>query len=493
MSTTTDVLLSNRLIQIQSGRRTELIARSKAVPAVRDELGEQVEYRHAVISCVIPAYNEEDTIEATLTALLASTRPPDTINVVINNTDDLTADRSLPFVGQHRRRVRGDTFNTHVRVVDIGVNPDKKVGALNYGYVLALRDGADYLLGVDGDTTVHPHAIEYLEAEMVDDRRIGGLSAIYTIDKKLGRGPTARFLIAGQRAQFGSFNLDNLLNGRNMAVLGGQASLFSMEALAHVIEREKQQLPWVRDSQVEDSLLSLQIKNAGFKTKISARARAFVGPMTTLRALDAQQVKWNFGAIDLFFPGVRGNTAGQPFHPNLRIRWFENISMAFNIMARVGFLALLFAALSVHAFVFNPIWLIPPAIAVLLNLRIALSLHDTSFSDIAYAALVLPAEVYMWIRIGHFTRAWVQFFVRSEQDNWAVQAAAERGRGSKYLFPLIVFVVAIATLLFAWTQQPAQVQYNILSLGWPLLYFTTILQTVFMAKKLIRRHRGFKL
>jgi cellulose synthase/poly-beta-1,6-N-acetylglucosamine synthase-like glycosyltransferase len=346
---------------------------------------------------------------------------------------------------------------------------------------------------VDGDTCVDPHAIEHLEAEMVDDRRIGGLSAIYTIDKTLGKGPMAKLLIAGQRAQFGSFNLDNLLRGRNMAVLGGQCSLFSMEALAHVVEREKQQLPWVRDSQVEDSLLSLQVKNAGFKTKISARARAFVGPMTTLRSLDAQQVKWNYGAIDLFFPGVRGNTVGQPFHPNLRIRWYENISMVFNIMARLGFLTLLLAALSVHAFVFNPVWLIPPAIAVLLNLRIALSFHDTSFTDIAYAALIIPAELYMWIRIGHFIRAWAQFFVRSEQDNWAVQAAAERGRGSKYLFPLLVFLVTIATLMVAWTQQSLAVKYSILALGWPTLYLCTILQTLFMARKLVRRHRGYKL
>ena len=45
--------------------------------------------------------------------------------------------------------------------------------------------------------------------------------------------------------------------------------------------------PWVSDSEVEDSLLSLQIKSAGYLTKISARARAHVGGMTTLRSLDA--------------------------------------------------------------------------------------------------------------------------------------------------------------------------------------------------------------
>ena len=63
------------------------------------------------------------------------------------------------------------------------------------------------------------------------------------------------------------------------------------------------------------------------------------------------------------WPGQRGDIKGQPLHPNLRLRWYENISMLFNITARMGFLLLLAAALSIHAFVFNPIWLIPPAVA----------------------------------------------------------------------------------------------------------------------------------
>src|SRR3546814_1828639 len=54
----------------------------------------------------------------------------------------------------------------------IGKNPDKKVGALNYGY--SLVETMDYLLGVDGDTTPEPDAIEHLVDEIAsDDRKIG--------------------------------------------------------------------------------------------------------------------------------------------------------------------------------------------------------------------------------------------------------------------------------------------------------------------------------
>jgi poly-beta-1,6-N-acetyl-D-glucosamine synthase len=457
------------------------------LPASREPEVETV--RHATIACIIPAYNEQDTIADVLSSLLAQTRLPDVIHVIVNNTDDETLERVKPFLGPHTRMIKGERFDTEIHVHDMGTNPDKKVGALNYGYRLTRH--YDYILGVDGDTTLDRKCVEYLELEMCDDPRIGGLSAIYTIDKAKFHGGMARFLVAGQRAQFAAFNMDNLLRGRNMAVLGGQCSLFSVDALRAVMELHHQRSPWVRDSEVEDSKLSLQIKDAGFSTKISSRARAFVGPMTNLRALHGQQVKWNFGAIDLFWPGQRGDSKGQPLHPNLRLRWFENLSMLFNIGTRMAFFLLLFAALSIHAFVFNPIWLIPPAIAIGLNLRLAMAMHDRSASDFLYAAMFFPAEAYMWVRMGHFVTAWAQFFARFEKDNWAAQANAEKGRGSAYIFPIIVGAVVFTALIITWLNQSVQVQSTILSIGWPILYLITVTQTLFMVRKLVRRQRGF--
>lgn len=445
--------------------------------------------RHATISCIIPCYNEQDTIADVLRSILAQTRLPNVIHVVINNTDDDTPEIARTFEGRHTRTVKGEEFTTIVHVHDMGVNPDKKVGALNYGYFLSR--GYDYILGVDGDTTLARDCVERLELEMTDDPRIGGLSAIYSFDKSKYKGLTARFLVAGQRAQFAAFNMDNLLRGRNMAVLGGQCSLFSLRALEMVMIRHHQQAPWVRDSEVEDSKLSLQIKDAGYSTKISASARAYVGPMTNLRALHGQQVKWNFGAIDLFWPGQRGDNKGQPLHPNLRLRWYENISMIFNLSSRLGFLLLLVAALSIDAFVFNPIWLIPPAVAILLNLRLALAMKDKSASDILYAGLMFPAELYMWIRMGHFVSAWTQFLAQTDKDNWAAQANAEKGKGSAYVMPLVVLIAVLGGAVYAWSQQSVGIQSAILSLGWPVLYLATIAQTVFMLRKLLRRHRGF--
>ncbi|MFC6153637.1 glycosyltransferase family 2 protein [Nocardioides yefusunii] len=446
----------------------------------------------ATVGCVIPAYNESETLAAVLESLLAQTRLPDVIHVVVNNTTDDSVEIAARYAGLHHRVVEGRDETTEVYVHDIGENPDKKVGALNYGF--ALVEGMDYFLGVDGDTTADPRAVEHLLGEIASDGRIGGISAIYSIDDSDLPGPLAKFLVAGQRQQFASFNMQNLLRGRQMAVLGGQYSIFRIEALQRVITEFHQLTPWVRDSEIEDSLLSLQIRSTGYLTKISASARADVGGMTTLRSLDAQQVKWNVGAVDLMWPGQRGDTQGQPFHPNLRLRWFENFSMLLNALTRFWFVTLLLCSVIFGALVFNPIWFVPPIIATWLNLRVAHSMHDASARDYLFALLWLPSELYIWARIGHFVRAWTKFFSGSETDNWALQAKAESGGGrglSVHWVPHVGMLLAIGTCVTVFLQLSTGWRSNVLYVGWNILAITTILQSGWLLIKCLRRYRGF--
>lgn len=451
---------------------------------------ENTSVHRSTIGCVIPAYNEEESIADVIQALLAQTRVPDVIHVVVNNTSDATVKIASEYSGPHELHTElGEQF-TEVFVHDIGKNPDKKVGALNYGY--SLVEGYDYLLGVDGDTIADSKAVEYLETEAVSDSRIGGISAIYTIDDKPIKGMIARFLTAGQRTQFAAFNLQNMLRGRNMAVLGGQFSIFSTNALRDAMKQNHQSTPWVKDSEVEDSLLSLQIKSAGYLTKISPYARADVGGMTTLSGYDAQQVKWTYGAIELMWPGQRGDTKGQPFHPNLRLRWFENFGMLTNLFVRVAFLTLLAGSLSIGAFVFSPLWLIPPVIAMLLNLRIARTMKNCNRSDVLFAVLFFPAELFMWIRISHFVRSWTRFLSRKKVDNWAMQAKAERGGGLGHWTPMVVLIAVAIALAVIWVMVGPMVQSSILWIGWPIVGVVTVLQTLLMFSKLVRRQHGFK-
>ncbi|MEH3088383.1 MAG: glycosyltransferase family 2 protein [Microbacterium arborescens] len=463
-------------------------------PAYTDDFESVLEHttiHRSTIGCVIPAYNEEESIAQVIEGLLSQSRVPDVIHVIANNTSDNTVKIAAGYAGPHEVTTELGTQFTEVFVHDIGKNPDKKVGALNYGY--SLVEGYDYLLGVDGDTIADSRAVEYLEAEAVGDSRIGGISAIYSIDDKPIKGTIAKFLIAGQRTQFAAFNMQNLLRGRNMAVLGGQFSIFSTNALRDAMKQNHQSTPWVKDSEVEDSLLSLQIKSAGYLTKISPYARANVGGMTTLKGYDAQQVKWTYGAIELMWPGQRGDTKGQPFHPNLRLRWFENFGMLTNLFVRVAFLILLAGSLSISAFVFSPLWLIPPVVAIALNLRMALSIKDRNRRDILFALLVFPAEAFMWVRLGHFMRSWSRFLSKKKVDNWAMQAKAESGGGSiGHWMPMLILVAVLLSMAVVWMLIGPVAQSSILWIGWPIVGVVTVLQTLLMFTKLVRRQHGYQ-
>jgi hypothetical protein len=214
--------------------------------------------------------------------------------------------------------------------------------------------------------------------------------------------------------------------------------------------------------------------------------------MDTLRSLDAQQVKWNFGAIDLMWPGQRGDTKGQPFHPNLRLRWFEHMSMVINITTRVLFVLLLAGSLNIHAFVFSPWWLIPPFASIWLNFRVARSMEFANRRDYLFSLLIIPAETYMVIRMGHFIRAWLKFFSRQQTDNWAAQAKAERGKGIAWTYPFVAFAFIFVVSAAIWLQLPIGLRSDILAVSWPILGVITVLQTAWMCIKAMKRYRGFK-
>ncbi|MCW3492330.1 glycosyltransferase [Microbacterium sp. SSM24] len=191
----------------------------------------------STIGCVIPASNEQSSIAEVIESLLSQTRVPDVIHVVVRNTSDATVEIASKYAGRHELVTElGEQF-TEVFVHDIGRNSQKKVDALNYGYMLV--EGCDYLLGVDADAVAGAKAVERLEFEAVSDTRIGGISAIYSIDR---------------------------------SITGGRFSIFSTQALRDIMARNHRSTPWVKDSDVEDSLLSLQI-GADRRTGITPFAR----------------------------------------------------------------------------------------------------------------------------------------------------------------------------------------------------------------------------
>jgi glycosyltransferase involved in cell wall biosynthesis len=429
--------------------------------------------RTAKMLVLIPAHNEQDSIGNVLNALLTQTRVPDRIVVVADNCTDRTE--------QIARRFRGVTV---MRTVG---NTERKVGALNQGW-LRWQAGYDYVAGIDADTILAPDCLAQLEAELAVTPRPGGVMARYTFDQRLGASAMARMLIRMQRLEFASWTADALRRNRKTYVLGGQASLFSNDALRAVAERNLTRGPWDTSTQVEDMQLTGDLKSMRYSANVSTTARAYAGPMLTVRALWAQRRKWDEGMSRLLVRSTVNKWTAT--------LWRQQLSLASNGITRIGFVFLLTASLMVHQYVWNWLWAIPPGVAALLNLKLAWKVPNRTAADLVSAVLLVPVEIYLIMRVCCATASWANVLAGIKRDGWAQQARAEQGAASgsagKILGAVLAGVVIVGGIVYGWTHAPLLIQRDILTTGWAALAIITALQTVLMVGRILRPSRGLK-
>lgn len=360
--------------------------------------------RTAKIVVVVPAHNEESTIGGVIQALLSQTRRPERIVVVADNCTDRTVEIA--------RR-----FGRRVTVIETVGNRDRKVGALRTAWQQYVAYGYDYMLGVDADTILSPDSLAALEDELEANPKLGGIMARYTFDPDLGQSKWARLLVRMQRLEFASWTLDILQRKRNTYVLGGQATLFRVEALQQIVDEERRLCPWDPDAQVEDMELTWMLSVRDWETKVSATARAYAGPMLTIRSLWAQRRKWDEGMIRLLLGSKIGATTIYP--------WRVQLKNGVNAITRGLFVVLLATSLAIGAFEWNWIWVVPPVLAALLNFKHARKVPGHTRLDLFLAGTLVMVEIYLWFRLLVWVTSWGTVVAGIRRDGWARQYKAE--------------------------------------------------------------------
>jgi cellulose synthase/poly-beta-1,6-N-acetylglucosamine synthase-like glycosyltransferase/peptidoglycan/xylan/chitin deacetylase (PgdA/CDA1 family) len=222
------------------------------------------------VTVIIPAYNEEAGIAATVETMAGSRyRGRLEIIVVDDGSTDRTADvaRSLgyPFVRVIRQRNSG------------------KPGALNTGIKLAQ---SEILILVDGDTIFEPDTIGTLVAPLADPDvgAVSGNTKVFNRKGFLGRWQHLEYVVG--------FNLDRRMYDMLgvMPTVPGAIGAFRRSALYEVRGVS-------HDTLAEDTDLTMALCRRGWRIVYAPRAVAWTEVPATLRVLWKQRYRWCYGTM----------------------------------------------------------------------------------------------------------------------------------------------------------------------------------------------------
>ena len=222
------------------------------------------------VSVIVPAFNEEAGIAATVRSMTGS-RYPGEIEVIVvdDGSTDATADivdrLGLPGVRVVRQRNAG------------------KSAALNHGIALASHDIA---VLVDGDTIFEPDALSRLVFRLTDPT-VGAVSGNTKVANRaglLGRWQHIEYVMG--------FNLDRRMFdiAGTMPTVPGAIGAFRRAALADVGGLSS-------DTLAEDTDLTMAICRTGWRVVYEQSAIAWTEAPSTLPQLWRQRYRWGYGTM----------------------------------------------------------------------------------------------------------------------------------------------------------------------------------------------------
>ncbi|WP_144126570.1 bifunctional polysaccharide deacetylase/glycosyltransferase family 2 protein [Catellatospora sichuanensis] len=221
------------------------------------------------VSVIVPAFNEQHTIAATVRTLAASDHPSMEIIVVDDESTDATA-AAVDALGIDDVRL--------VRVPSGG-----KALALNTGVALARHD---LIVMVDADTIVEPDALRHLVQPFADPT-VGAVAGNVKV------GNRRRLLPRWQHIEYViGFNLDRRLYDALGCIptIPGALGAFRRQALTDAGGLSI-------DTLAEDTDLTMAVLRQGWRVVYEETARSHTEAPNTLRQLWQQRYRWSYGTM----------------------------------------------------------------------------------------------------------------------------------------------------------------------------------------------------
>ncbi len=234
-----------------------------------------------LVSIVIPAWNEEVGLVATLKTILASSYRPLEIVVINDGSTDQSDAIMHEFLQKYQQHV-GES-SSYIPIIYHYKTNGGKGAALNTG--IALSHG-EIIITFDADCVVHKDAVKHFVSYFADSEVMAVAGNI-----KIGNTRTILGLIQSLEYTFGfQYKKAEALLGV-VFVIGGAASAFRREIFDRVGGYDTKTL-------TEDLELSLRIQKAGMRIVYAPEAIIHTEGPTTLRGLLKQRFRWKYGRFE---------------------------------------------------------------------------------------------------------------------------------------------------------------------------------------------------
>lgn len=240
---------------------------------------------------VIPAHNEEDTIEFAIQDLIGQTYKLHKIIVVndfsVDNTCDIVKKMMLHY---------GDTI-----VLLSTTTKDLRAGAINTGlrYIQENIQDCAFVLCADADSRFDKNLVSQGIKTLESGEDIGGVCSIAGILKPsfskgdgILKNAEKWILWRFQKLEYAGFDSTRTATWDRVMILHGLCSMFRFNAIMGVNGYQPNHL-------LEDYKLTLQLKKAGWQTVFNPKMIAETEPVDTIRGLSRQRLRWMCGGFKI--------------------------------------------------------------------------------------------------------------------------------------------------------------------------------------------------
>ncbi|GAC1436479.1 MAG: hypothetical protein PVS3B3_30680 [Ktedonobacteraceae bacterium] len=356
---------------------------------------------------LVPAHNEEATIQRTVESLCNQTYPIQQIIVLCDNCTDRT-EEVVKFMQRRNRRIKV----THTQG-----NTARKAGALNYGYSL-LDNNVDILVQMDADTVLSSNIIEmgvheFETAPNAANFNLGGICSRFLVAKPIGKMSwLGWFLWHLQNIEYGFADADRIMMiNQDARVLSGTCSMYRKNVLDEIAKMRPMfhGLPQVWDVQsiVEDYVLTNDVRALGYTTKCSYHMVNLTNVPESFKEYWKQRERWYSGTIDeLRKRGMTHYTAA------------DILAHAFGLFMtanRIIFYGLVIFLLVNHLGIQpNPLTFLIPLVVYIYNVyRFKYVKVNRSWTEAVMVFTLIPLELYAILREVLMIRSYyLSFFKR---------------------------------------------------------------------------------